>query len=164
MSNGTSLLTRTVDSDIHAFIGWFDTEFSCLHVPMGFSTGPHAKYTHWKYVALSIPSLQRIELSVYGTYFHLFIDKLFSTPAKPSPSRYVLAALVWHATTDESLLKTNEEINGTIKVSPNARNNRDLDIVINYQHNGSSGSTTETLEFQMCVSLLQSAELSLTRS
>ncbi|KAG9048743.1 hypothetical protein FS837_012106 [Tulasnella sp. UAMH 9824] len=105
ISSGTSLLTRTVDSDVHAFIGWFDTEFSCLHVPMRFSTGPHAKYTHWK-----------------QTVFY---------------------------TREAVAVSTNEEINGTIKVSPNARNNRDLDIVIKYQHNGSSGTTSETLEFQM---------------
>ncbi|KAG8915287.1 type I protein arginine N-methyltransferase Rmt1 [Tulasnella sp. 408] len=108
-------LTATRNDYIHAFIGWFDTEFSCLHVPMRFSTGPHAKYTHWK-------------------------QTVFYTRE---------AITVSQATTDESLLKTNEEINGTIKVSPNARNNRDLDIVIEYQHNGSDGSASERLEFQM---------------
>ncbi|KAI5820685.1 S-adenosyl-L-methionine-dependent methyltransferase [Pyronema omphalodes] len=33
---------------IHAFISWFDIEFSKCHKPVKFSTGPHAKYTHWK--------------------------------------------------------------------------------------------------------------------
>jgi protein arginine N-methyltransferase 1 len=33
---------------MHAFIGYFDIEFSCCHKPITFSTGPHAKYTHWK--------------------------------------------------------------------------------------------------------------------
>lgn len=33
---------------IHAFISWFDVEFSACHKPLRFSTGPHAKYTHWK--------------------------------------------------------------------------------------------------------------------
>jgi protein arginine N-methyltransferase 1 len=33
---------------IHAFISWFDIEFSACHKPLKFSTGPHAKYTHWK--------------------------------------------------------------------------------------------------------------------
>jgi len=33
---------------IHAFISWFDVEFSACHKPLKFSTGPHAKYTHWK--------------------------------------------------------------------------------------------------------------------
>ncbi|KAK9382719.1 S-adenosyl-L-methionine-dependent methyltransferase [Kockiozyma suomiensis] len=33
---------------VHAFIAWFDIEFSKCHKPIKFSTGPHAKYTHWK--------------------------------------------------------------------------------------------------------------------
>jgi protein arginine N-methyltransferase 1 len=33
---------------IHAFISWFDVEFTACHKPLKFSTGPHAKYTHWK--------------------------------------------------------------------------------------------------------------------
>ncbi|KAK9449302.1 S-adenosyl-L-methionine-dependent methyltransferase [Limtongia smithiae] len=33
---------------VHAFIAWFDIEFSKCHKPIRFSTGPHAKYTHWK--------------------------------------------------------------------------------------------------------------------
>ena len=36
--------------DIHAFLAWFDISFACTHKKVGFSTGPHAKYTHWKYV------------------------------------------------------------------------------------------------------------------
>jgi protein arginine N-methyltransferase 1 len=33
---------------VHAFISWFDVEFTACHKPLKFSTGPHAKYTHWK--------------------------------------------------------------------------------------------------------------------
>ncbi|KAG8960315.1 hypothetical protein FRC03_006769 [Tulasnella sp. 419] len=33
---------------IHAFLAWFDISFSAVHKPVKFSTGPHAKYTHWK--------------------------------------------------------------------------------------------------------------------
>lgn len=29
--------------DVHAFLGWFDINFSCCHKPVKFSTGPHAK-------------------------------------------------------------------------------------------------------------------------
>jgi protein arginine N-methyltransferase 1 len=29
-------------------VGYFDIEFSHCHKPVKFSTGPHAKYTHWK--------------------------------------------------------------------------------------------------------------------
>jgi protein arginine N-methyltransferase 1 len=33
---------------IHAVVAYFDIEFSHAHKPIRFSTGPHAKYTHWK--------------------------------------------------------------------------------------------------------------------
>jgi protein arginine N-methyltransferase 1 len=32
----------------HALVVYFDIEFSHCHKPVKFSTGPHAKYTHWK--------------------------------------------------------------------------------------------------------------------
>ncbi|KNZ61393.1 protein arginine N-methyltransferase [Puccinia sorghi] len=34
--------------DVHALLGWFDVSFRACHKPVSFSTGPHAKYTHWK--------------------------------------------------------------------------------------------------------------------
>jgi protein arginine N-methyltransferase 1 len=36
------------DDQVHAFIVWFDIEFAKCDIPIRFSTGPHAKYTHWK--------------------------------------------------------------------------------------------------------------------
>ncbi|ANB13937.1 protein-arginine omega-N methyltransferase HMT1 [Sugiyamaella lignohabitans] len=36
------------DDIAHAIVAWFDIEFSKCHKPIKFSTGPHAKYTHWK--------------------------------------------------------------------------------------------------------------------
>ena len=36
------------DDLLHAFVAFFDCEFSCCRVPVSFSTGPHAPYTHWK--------------------------------------------------------------------------------------------------------------------
>jgi protein arginine N-methyltransferase 1 len=33
---------------MHAFVASFDIEFRCCHVPVKFSTGPLAEYTHWK--------------------------------------------------------------------------------------------------------------------
>lgn len=36
------------DDYIHAFIVYFDITFSACHKPVYFSTGPQAKYTHWK--------------------------------------------------------------------------------------------------------------------
>ncbi|KAJ5677886.1 uncharacterized protein N7477_003519 [Penicillium maclennaniae] len=41
-------LTARRSDFIHAMIAWFDIEFSACHKPITFSTGPHAKYTHWK--------------------------------------------------------------------------------------------------------------------
>ncbi|KAI9193224.1 S-adenosyl-L-methionine-dependent methyltransferase [Polychytrium aggregatum] len=41
-------ITAQRDDYIHAFICYFDIEFSACHKPIKFSTGPHAKYTHWK--------------------------------------------------------------------------------------------------------------------
>jgi len=41
-------LSAIRDDYIHAFIAWFDIVFSACHKPIRFSTGPHAKYTHWK--------------------------------------------------------------------------------------------------------------------
>jgi type I protein arginine methyltransferase len=36
------------DDFVHALIAWFDIDFSACHKSIKFSTGPHAKYTHWK--------------------------------------------------------------------------------------------------------------------
>ncbi|EYE99389.1 protein-arginine omega-N methyltransferase HMT1 [Aspergillus ruber CBS 135680] len=33
---------------VHALIAWFDIDFTACHKPISFSTGPHARYTHWK--------------------------------------------------------------------------------------------------------------------
>uniref|UniRef100_A0A0K0EE18 type I protein arginine methyltransferase n=1 Tax=Strongyloides stercoralis TaxID=6248 RepID=A0A0K0EE18_STRER len=33
---------------VHAFVIYFTTDFTKSHKPIGFSTGPDAKYTHWK--------------------------------------------------------------------------------------------------------------------
>ena len=41
-------LRATRDDFIHALVAWFDIGFNACHKPVRFSTGPHAKYTHWK--------------------------------------------------------------------------------------------------------------------
>ncbi|KAI8323305.1 S-adenosyl-L-methionine-dependent methyltransferase [Martensiomyces pterosporus] len=41
-------VTVNRDDYVHAFISWFDIEFRACHKPIRFSTGPFAKYTHWK--------------------------------------------------------------------------------------------------------------------
>jgi len=41
-------LTAARDDYIHAFVAYFDIEFSKCHKPVHFSTGPRSRYTHWK--------------------------------------------------------------------------------------------------------------------
>jgi len=86
-------LQATRNDFCHAFIGWFDCAFRACHKPVSFSTGPHAKYTHWK-----------------QTVFY---------------------------TNEVLTVSSGDEITGELKVAPNARNPRDLDIDIEYQVKGS---------------------------
>ncbi|ADV19487.1 protein arginine N-methyltransferase 1 [Cryptococcus gattii Ru294] len=87
-------LTATRNDYIHAFLGWFDISFSCCHKPVNFSTGPQAKYTHWK-----------------QTVFY---------------------------TSETLTVSEGDVIQGTLHCAPNSRNNRDLDIVIDYEVTGST--------------------------
>jgi len=41
-------LVSSRDDYIHAFIAWFDIEFTACHKTIHFSTSPFAQYTHWK--------------------------------------------------------------------------------------------------------------------
>lgn len=50
---------------VHAFIAWFDIEFSKCHKPIKFSTGPHAKYTHWKQTVFYTRETLTINVSAY---------------------------------------------------------------------------------------------------
>ncbi|KAJ5083701.1 hypothetical protein N7456_013128 [Penicillium angulare] len=54
-------LTAKRSDFIHALIAWFDIEFSACHKPIYFSTGPHAKYTHWKQTVFYLPDVLTIE-------------------------------------------------------------------------------------------------------
>jgi len=85
-------VTATRNDYVHAFLAWFDITFSGLHTTVKFSTGPHAKYTHWK-----------------QTVFY---------------TRHTV------------VLSEGENIKGTLTCAPNARNQRDLDIVIEYEVEG----------------------------
>ena len=46
---------------IHALIAWFDIDFSACHKPIRFSTGPHAKYTHWKQTVFYLSDALTVE-------------------------------------------------------------------------------------------------------
>lgn len=37
---------------VHAFVAWFDIEFTKCHKPIKFDTGPFTQYTHWKQTVL----------------------------------------------------------------------------------------------------------------
>ncbi|KAJ5611663.1 Protein arginine N-methyltransferase 1 [Penicillium herquei] len=54
-------LTAQRSDFIHALISWFDIEFSACHKPIHFSTGPHAKYTHWKQTVFYLQDVLTIE-------------------------------------------------------------------------------------------------------
>lgn len=43
------------DDYVHAYLAWFDIAFKACHKPVTFSTGPHAKYTHWKQTVFYTP-------------------------------------------------------------------------------------------------------------
>ncbi|KAI0249591.1 S-adenosyl-L-methionine-dependent methyltransferase [Lactifluus subvellereus] len=48
-------LRATRNDYVHAFLAWFDITFDCTHKKVSFSTGPHAKYTHWKQTVFYTP-------------------------------------------------------------------------------------------------------------
>jgi len=98
-------LTAARDDYIHAFVAYFDIEFSKCHKPIHFSTGPRARYTHWK-----------------QTVFYL---------------------------EDVLSVRQGEVITGSIACKPNQKNKRDLDIVVNYEFNGSTMSSSGTQNFNM---------------
>ncbi|KAI9246131.1 S-adenosyl-L-methionine-dependent methyltransferase [Sporodiniella umbellata] len=50
-------ITAAREEYVHAFACWFDIEFNHGDKPIGFSTGPHAKYTHWKQTVFCIPEI-----------------------------------------------------------------------------------------------------------
>lgn len=83
-------LTVNEQDIIHAFVAWFDIEFSQGHKKIFFSTGPKSKNTHWK-----------------QTIFYLKDDlKVFP----------------------------GDIIKGTLNCKANAKNPRELDIMIKFDH------------------------------
>jgi len=97
-------ITATRNDYVHAFLAWFDISFGSIHKPVKFSTGPHAKYTHWK-----------------QTVFY---------------------------TRETVTISEGEIITGRLTCAPNARNNRDLDIVIEYEVEGAQYAS-DRIEYKM---------------
>lgn len=98
-------LKATKNDYCHALVAYFDIEFSKCHKPIYFSTGPKAKYTHWK-----------------QTVFYLH---------------------------DVLSIKSDEVIKGNLSCKPNAKNPRDLDIIIDYTFDGSNMKSKATHNYLM---------------
>ncbi|CEJ90714.1 Putative Protein arginine N-methyltransferase 1 [[Torrubiella] hemipterigena] len=96
------------DDFIHAFVSWFDIDFTACHKPIRFSTGPHTKYTHWK-----------------QTVFYL---------------------------KDVLTVQNGEEVQCNVKVKPNEKNRRDLDIDIayNFKTDDEIRSAQGECDYRMC--------------
>ncbi|KAF2077272.1 hypothetical protein CYY_001396 [Polysphondylium violaceum] len=58
--NSTFKLKALRDDLVHAFVVYFDTEFSKGLKPVCFSTGPRAKYTHWKQSIMYIEDILKV--------------------------------------------------------------------------------------------------------
>lgn len=64
---------------VHALISWFDIEFTACHKPIQFSTGPHAKYTHWKQTVFYLKETLTVEAG------ETIQGRLSSKPTKENP-------------------------------------------------------------------------------
>lgn len=100
-------------------------------MPVKFSTGPHAKYTHWKYVQTRLVSLA-------GVTHQASRQTVFYTP-------------------DTLAVTVGDEITGELSCAPNARNPRDLDISISYK--GPTDVQPTTMQYKMCVIRFSLADL-----
>lgn len=58
-------LKATRDDFIHAIVAWFDIGFEACHKPVRFSTGPQARYTHWKQTVFYIKDPVIIQVHSY---------------------------------------------------------------------------------------------------
>ena len=54
---------------VHAFVFWFDTDFSQLENPVTLTTSPHKQYTHWKQSVLYLEKPMRVHKNdvIYGS-------------------------------------------------------------------------------------------------
>jgi type I protein arginine methyltransferase len=50
---------------IHALVAYFECAFTQIHKPLGFSTAPFARYTHWKQTIFYLPD----PLTICGTEY-----------------------------------------------------------------------------------------------
>lgn len=116
--------------DIHAFLAWFDIIFECAHRPVKFSTGPHAKYTHWKYVR----------------------DPDRHHQTNPSESQLIRQTVFY--TPHTLTVNKGDRVHGSLRCAPNARNPRDLDIGIRYRVNDDNDDEETRIQYKMCVTIV----------
>ncbi|CAA0814282.1 Protein arginine N-methyltransferase 1.1 [Striga hermonthica] len=93
------------DDYIHALVAYFNVSFTHCHKPMGFSTGPKSRATHWKQTVLYLED--------------------------------VLA------------ICQGEALTGTMTVSPNKKNPRDVNITLKYSLNGRHCRASRTQHYRM---------------
>lgn len=90
---------------IHALVAYFDVSFTKCHKPIGFSTGPKARPTHWKQTVMYLE--------------------------------------------DVITICEGEVLTGTMSVTRNAKNARDIDIKLSYSFNGKRCQASRTQLFRM---------------
>jgi hypothetical protein len=123
----------TDQADVHAFLGWFDISFSCCHKPVNFSTGPQAKVRHIHPIHSHIPFLQ-LATTEHLDRHHMCVRGPADTP------QYTHWKQTVFYTPDTLTVSEGEVVRGTLSCAPNARNNRDLDIEIDYEVEGQAES------------------------
>lgn len=72
----------------HALVAYFDIEFGLGHKKIFFSTGPHAKYTHWKQTVFYLDT----DLPV--TPGDVIRGTLEAKPSKSNPRDYDVEVMV----------------------------------------------------------------------
>jgi protein arginine N-methyltransferase 1 len=114
---------------------WFEISFPSGNKLVRFSTGPHTKYTHWKYVndCLGLPRSVR------------------------KSDAYILTQRQTAFYTPEAIpISKDQIIRGQLSCAPNTKNNRGLDIMIAYKTESTEGieGVEATVKYNMCVSPL----------
>lgn len=92
-------LTCRRNDFIHAVIAWFDIDFTACHKLVKFSTGPHAKYTHWKQTVFYLTDALTVESG------EVVKGYLASRPNEKN-RRDLDIALEWSLETDDDVRST----------------------------------------------------------
>lgn len=134
------------NDNIHALVAHFDVSFTMCHKKMGFSTGSHFSYNvFWLF---DFPKQQTNMLilasfSMFGT--HITITKCNAGPKS--------RATHWKQTVmyleDVLTICEGETINGSMTISQNKKNPRDVDIKLSYSLNGQHCKISRTQLYKM---------------